>query len=396
MLPLFLFWFFGKSDYFLLTDKNFTKVIGNTNRNPIFVLFWATWCDHCRHFSPIWKSFKTKNYSFDLAEIECESNRESCANYSKHGFPNLVWFDSTVGSDGNFAFAQFTGGQSIEALQEFCNKQLHFPLKQITVNEKLNITKGQDQRTTKFFYTIKKENNKALEVAKQIATNFRDEMCEFYLIFDENEEKVEAYNRLNHLSLYNGPLTNEIMMKKFIYIHLFHFLQSLNPHIAQVYKEANLPFLAFIGSEYLLSENRNELISEVLNQLSEFIPLFYVNCSFNSFFCRYTLTFPINDTKMSNMLILWDKEKNLFWPKATINSLNETKEWLNDALSEHIKGKGPGRGILSKIIGIFWDSYGEGIGNFIMTASIPFLVPITIYLMIISNKRSEKVKEKTL
>ena len=404
MFFLFLLLFHIRSEYFVLDKTNFTDILSNTERKPIFVLFWASWCEHCKHFLPIWNSFKNIEHSFDLAEIECEHNREICSNYSSNGFPNLIWFDSSLKSNGEFIYSKFNGGQSVEALIEFCEKQKHFPLQIINEDEKINITNNyKHSRTTNFFFTINsnnKESNKIIEIAKNVANLYRDEMVEFYLIDnkDYNEDdsyfKLEALNKDYTLSKYqNKDLNDEENIKDFIFLHLYPFMQLLSPYIAQSFNINKKPLLALIGSTCVYEGTHQQLILNTLKELSEAIPVFYANCSLLPFFCRYTFSYEINQTgRMSNLLVLWDKHKNLFWNKKDILSLNETKKWLEDSLTGKIKGKGPGTGIFSKILGIYWDAYGEGLGNFVMMLSLPILLPITIYLMIISN-REKPIKE---
>ena len=391
---------FARSEYFHLTKENFSNVIGNTSRKPIFVFFWASWCQHCKHFHPTWDEFKDREHSFDLAEIECESNRLICSNYSKNGFPNLIWFDSSLKSNGDYIYAKYTGGQSIEALTEFCEKQKHFPLKIINESEKTDIIQRQNtSRTSKFFFTF--NNEKQVEVAKSIAYHFRDEMCEFYLIYSNHtseETKIEACNRQNHLKLFTKEFEeNEI--KKFVFVNMYLYMQELNINIDKAFAQQKEPLIAFIGSNYEYDEEKKKTIIEILENVSEVTPVFYINCSHLQFFCRYTFTYKKDESEaMTNILILWDKGKNLFWPKNNIISYNETMSWFNDSISGKIKGKGPGNGLLSNIIAFFWDSYAESMSNFVIMCSIPFLVVTTLLMAYLSSNREnvlvKELKEK--
>ena len=395
MFFLLLLLFQSKSEYFVLTDTNFTNMLSNTDRKPVFVLFWASWCEHCKQFSPIWNTFKNIEHSFDLAEIECESNRETCSNYSSNGFPNLIWFDSSLKSNGDYIISKYNGGQSVEGLTEFCEKQKHFPLQIIDEQEKMNITKNyKHSRTTNFFFTINpnnEESNHTIEIAKNIANLYRDEMVEFYLVYNNTiseKYKLEALNKDFTLSQYNQKDHNdEEQLNDFIFLHLHPFLQLLSPNIGQKYYIHKKPFLALIGSHYVYDNEHQKLILDTLKQLSETIPVFYANCTLLPSFCRYTFSYEEKETgKISNLLVLWDKHKQLFWSKEDIVSFDETSKWLNDSLSGKIKGRGPGTGLLSKILEIYWDAYAEGLGNFIMMAALPIMLPVTIYMMIVSNR----------
>lgn len=391
---LLLFSSLSSCENFIFTDENFTESLLKRDRKPIAVKLWASWCNHCKEFEPTWQSFIKMEHTFDTGEIECESNRKSCKNFTNIGFPQILWFDNNQ-QNNELTYGSFNGRKTVESLVEFCDKQKHFPLRIITKEEKENLTNSE---TTKFFFTVHESSQKVLDAAKSVAMHYRNEMCEFYIIYsNDEEEKLETSNKDNETTLFKGDLMNVEEIKYFVYVHMFHYFSQLTQRYAAFAIEQKQPFLSYIGTKEEFSDEKQKMIVDTLNELADHIPVFYTNCTQFEFLCRYTSTFKEEKTeKYTNRLVVWHKTKGIFWTKEDIYNKTETLDWLNDVLLEKIKGKGPGKGMFSKILAQVWESYGDGPGSFAMTISLPFIIAFCIYLMISSNlpDRENKIKNE--
>lgn len=93
-----------------------------------FMLFYTTWCPHCRSCKPYWESVKEKysnrlinGYKVEFVEIDCTnetSNVEELMNkYKVEGYPTIILVkdDSPINFDAQ---------PSVESLEQFLNSVL--------------------------------------------------------------------------------------------------------------------------------------------------------------------------------------------------------------------------------------------------------------------------------
>ena len=78
----------------VLNDENFNKTINKFEN--ILVLFYATWCGHCKKFLPTYVKISQKLYEekprINLAKIEMSSNNEIKNKYNISSFPTIKFF----------------------------------------------------------------------------------------------------------------------------------------------------------------------------------------------------------------------------------------------------------------------------------------------------------------
>ena len=408
-----------------LTSDNFTETLCARGRKPILVLFWSLWCPHCHAFEPTWNNFSAIAEDgmacYDVGSIECDTNSNTCRPFTRHGFPTIVWFDAPGSrSDGDrdgdgddtcvLQNATYTGGHSVSSLLAFCEKQLQFPLLPITTYEKTKLVNNYTSslsKTTLFFFTIANDDSREanIAVAKKVASSFRDEMCQFFLVHNDDSDDgdddhvrnmLEACNREGgNVHTFSGSLSEEEHVSHFVATHLFRFLQPLTKTVADSLKEYRMPFVALIASVFNYTEDDASTLTLSLYALSERVPVLLADCIHLPFFCRYTNTYVADKEsgRMNHVLILWDKVRNKFWTTSDVLSVNETVCWFDDAVGGSSSGYGPGRGPFHHILGLYWDAYGEGTGNFVMMCFLPFMAISAAYMAYLSNKRSSTAYE---
>ena len=85
----------------ILTDENFNKTISRMKN--ILVLFYASWCGHCKNFLPTY--IKASLYLFNLkprinlGKIEMSLNKETGKVYNINSYPTLKFFKNGIAYD---------------------------------------------------------------------------------------------------------------------------------------------------------------------------------------------------------------------------------------------------------------------------------------------------------
>jgi thiol-disulfide isomerase/thioredoxin len=64
------------------------------------VLYYASWCPHCKNFMPEWDKFenyaKDKFQSLKVNKMQCENGNEAiCKEKGVQGYPTIIFYDQT-------------------------------------------------------------------------------------------------------------------------------------------------------------------------------------------------------------------------------------------------------------------------------------------------------------
>ena len=82
----------------ILTDLNFNRTI--TRLKNLLVLFYTSWCGHCKNFLPIYTKASLYLYKLkpriNLAKIEMSSNKETASTYNINSYPTLKFFKNGI------------------------------------------------------------------------------------------------------------------------------------------------------------------------------------------------------------------------------------------------------------------------------------------------------------
>ncbi|TPX54039.1 hypothetical protein SeMB42_g00442 [Synchytrium endobioticum] len=112
-----------------LTGSHFSEALES---GPLFVMFHAPWCGHCKKLAPVWEDFagKMKN-KLIVATVDCTAESVLCKQKGVRGYPTLSYFAESEATD-------FFGKKTVEGLQEFAEKaasaQAVFPIKHTEVS----------------------------------------------------------------------------------------------------------------------------------------------------------------------------------------------------------------------------------------------------------------------
>ncbi|CAO3597744.1 unnamed protein product [Absidia cylindrospora] len=73
--------------------KDWLETIESTGQ-PWFVKYYAPWCGHCKKMAPIWDALALdlENTPINLAEVNCEKDKELCSSQKVAGLPTLKFY----------------------------------------------------------------------------------------------------------------------------------------------------------------------------------------------------------------------------------------------------------------------------------------------------------------
>src|SRR3990172_12089338 len=86
------------------------------------VLYYASWCPHCKNFMPEWDKFeqyaKDKLQWLKVTKMQCENgNEQMCKQKGVDGYPTVIFYDNS--GKGSV----YDGERKMEALVDYINKQ---------------------------------------------------------------------------------------------------------------------------------------------------------------------------------------------------------------------------------------------------------------------------------
>ena len=68
----------------------------NNNKEAGLILFYTTWCPHCKSTSDIWNTLKTNKkynnnkYKITFVEIDCDKNPSDATTYNITEYPTII------------------------------------------------------------------------------------------------------------------------------------------------------------------------------------------------------------------------------------------------------------------------------------------------------------------
>lgn len=106
------------SSVVVLEASNFDKVVKDSSKD-VLVEFYAPWCGHCKKLAPDYEVVASAFAGDDhvvIAKIDCDANKDTCAQYEVSGYPTIKWF-----SKANKAGEPFDGARDVDSFVNFIN-----------------------------------------------------------------------------------------------------------------------------------------------------------------------------------------------------------------------------------------------------------------------------------
>lgn len=73
-----------------ITTDTFSEVL--ESEKPVFVEFWATWCNPCKMMAPVLESVAEENDWLDVVKVNADENPELTKRYDISSIPTMLLF----------------------------------------------------------------------------------------------------------------------------------------------------------------------------------------------------------------------------------------------------------------------------------------------------------------
>ena len=215
----------------ILTDLNFNRTI--TRLKNLLVLFYTSWCGHCKNFLPIYTKASLYLYKLkpriNLAKIEMSSNKETASTYNINSYPTLKFFKNGIPYE-------YTGNLDENGIIRWMQKNTLPPISELmTLND---ISNFKNTHEVSIIYFGKDENILKMlnDIAIEDGENFFGS-CDFILGFEtysvkENTIVLFRKNGEERTEL-SGKLTKEGIIN-FIKKNSYDKLLSFNDKTARL------------------------------------------------------------------------------------------------------------------------------------------------------------------
>lgn len=116
------------------------KVIEESNRRPVLVDFWATWCGPCRALTPILEKLAAEyGGRIVVAKVNTDENQDLAQQFGVRGIPNVKAFYGGSLTD------EFTGALPEGMVRQFIERVLPSPSEELRVAAMKAFASGQAQ-----------------------------------------------------------------------------------------------------------------------------------------------------------------------------------------------------------------------------------------------------------
>ena len=104
-----------KTKYLNLKSSSTIKQTGGGQSLPEIYLFKATWCGHCKQFTPIWDALQNdadlkSKYTFKT--IDADKDKQVIKDWKIEGFPTIIKKDGTNA-------IEYVGERTADAVKNF-------------------------------------------------------------------------------------------------------------------------------------------------------------------------------------------------------------------------------------------------------------------------------------
>ena len=356
-----------------LTPETSNEIINNTKRLPIFVEIWDPWCPHCKAFSKSWEGLSNLTEFEDkliFSDINCFEFKDFCKIFPGKETPRFFWIDNNISLP-----RQYSGIYTEVSIFQFIKKQLTAPFVLILDFSNISQIVKKSPDLSFFVFNISKNDQKSLNIASEIVTALRHLPCTFLLFIDIKNHYpfLYTFTTLKIINHFKGNWTHSdlsLFIKHRSIPFFSHFTEQTQFYV-EIHK---LPIAIFIKPEM----GYHPKITEIGKSVHEYILTTQTTCSLNPWVCQYTGM----KSGINGSLIILDRKNKKFWTLKTLTTPERAKKWTIAVLNGYIKSYGPGTGILSYFLNVWYESRGIG-GLRYYILFIPFIVLSITFLIIL-------------
>lgn len=232
---------------YLLTPRNFDKVVYNTNYTTI-VEFYAPWCGYCKQLKPVFQKLGrfiqgNAKYAVNVAAVDCDQdvNKPLCSQHRVLHFPTLKVFRPPKFQRGKVSTNKhvpevYNGQRDLAPMVEYLNTRMKNYVKKFhsfsdSLGEWLNVDDGTQK-------AVIVSNSKTISpLARSLAIDFLDSLSLASVSLKENNSSFEyegiaydapvsdsdqlpvllAYDKENRKFVrYNGNINSMSKLQKFL------------------------------------------------------------------------------------------------------------------------------------------------------------------------------------
>lgn len=77
-----------------ITKENFEDTI--MNNDMVFLDFWASWCQPCQTFAPVYEEVSEENPNIVFGKVNTENEQELAAHFGIRSIPTLMLFREQI------------------------------------------------------------------------------------------------------------------------------------------------------------------------------------------------------------------------------------------------------------------------------------------------------------
>lgn len=311
------------------------------SEHPIVLAkFFAPWCGHCKKLAPEYESAASqlKEKDISLVEVDCEQNRELCAEHKVQGYPTLMVFRGTE------SVAPYNGGRSVDEIVQYMNRELLPSLTTVSSSNLEAFSTETEVAGLVLFDSDDKETNSTItniankfhhqfsfgastdkEVAKELGvTKFPS-----FVVFSKHEDEPIIFNAEDDKTF---TFTDEAIITRLMR-HSIEPAGEITPSTFRAYMVSGLPLAYF----FYASDEQRDQFSEALSALAkEHRSILNIGLIDGNVFGSHAPNINLNEENFPAFAI-HDLDANKKFPISQDQEL--TIELITSHLNDYVSGK---------------------------------------------------------
>ena len=371
-----------------IRSKDAEKLFTDAPHKPVFVTLFSQWCAHCYEFKPTKEqiqNFYKGSKDVDIADINCDQERELCAKFEGSGTPRLYFVSSTIEKA-----ERYEGSRTFEEIKAFIQKFIQPPVLQINSSSQFRSEISQNQNSS-IFILQDLGNTEYSHIISKLADKYLSYPAQFVNLTYKKYPEADVHFSM----LYPQTKTqflfrpkkkfNERELTKFIEEHLYPPYGISSSLFFTVQKQLKEPFLVLEDWKHTIDAK----IRDMTSKFPENLKTIEINCNSYEKFCR---ALKLNPAYTPSLTMVNTHRNTYFHYKGKMVA-SEIVPWVERVWNGKEKEEGPGAGILGtyrRIIQPFFNEHPwflKTVGVVLILALVVFLVKQIKQLLIIKEEK---------
>ena len=382
------FLFFSLVSSYAIHSKDAQKLFTETPHKPIFVTLFSQWCAHCYEFKPTkeqLQSYYKGSPDVDIAEINCDQERELCSKFEGSGTPRLYIVQTTIEKA-----ERYEGSRTFEELKAFIQRFTQPPVLQINTSAQFRNEIKQNPNST-IFILQDLGNTQYSSIITKLANKYVSYPTQFvnltYQKYNEDIHFSMLYPQTQEQLLFRPKKKfNEKELTRFVLEHIYPPYSTASSLFFAIQKELKEPFLVLEDWKHTIESK----IRDMTKKFPDNLKTIYINCNSYEKFCR---AIKLNPAKTPTLTVV-NTHRNTYFHFNGKMVENEIVPWVVRVWNGKEKEEGPGAGFLGiyRRTHIFFAEHFwiiKIIGVIVILGLIVFLVKQIKQLLTIKKEKSD-------